>query len=67
MLIEAHLSDSNGAQGRANYIERDAEDYRRFLNEYGESIVAPYDHFFMREAAKRGNPEEIAAKILELG
>ena len=66
MLIEAHLSNSNGAQGNANYIERDAEDYRRFLNEYGDSIVAPYDHFFMKEAAKRGKPEEIAAKILEL-
>ena len=65
-LIEAHLSGQNGAQGSANYVERDAEEYRRFLNEYGDSIVAPYDHFFMQEAAKRGNPEVIAEQILAL-
>ena len=67
MLIEAHLNGQNGAQGNANYIERDAESYRSFLNEYySDSIVAPYDHFYMREAAKRGNPEAIAAQIIEL-
>ena len=60
MLIEAHLSGQNGTQGSANYVDRDAESYRTFLNEYGDSVVSPYDHFYMREAAKRGNPEAIA-------
>jgi len=27
-------------------------------------VVSPYDHFFMKEALKKGNPEEIAAKII---
>lgn len=29
-------------------------------------VVSPYDHFWMREALKKGNPEEIAAQIIEL-
>ena len=32
----------------------------------GGKVVSPYDHFFMQEAAARGNPEEIAMKILAL-
>lgn len=31
-----------------------------------QRIVSPFDQFYMKEAARKGNPEEIAAKLLEL-
>lgn len=50
-------------------MERDAESYRQFLDEHiegGPGVVSPYDHFYMKEAVKRGKPEDIAQKIFEL-
>ena len=71
-LIDEHLleSSADGKQVReATFVERDAESYRDFLNRQMSSegdVVAPYDHFWMRENVKRGNPEEIAQKIMDL-
>jgi len=49
-------------------VERDAESYRQFVNKQGsgDGMIAPYDHFYMKEALKKGNPEAISAKINEL-
>jgi len=66
-LIESHLSGVR-SEGNAVFVERDAESYRRFLDKQGsgETVIAPYDHFFMKEKLKQGNPEEISAKIFAL-
>ena len=43
-------------------MDRDAESYRKLMDTQLEksNVVSPYDHFFMKEAAKRGSPELIA-------
>ena len=59
------MADTSGSQ--ASFLPRDAESYRTFLDEMQrQRIVSPYDQFYMKEAARKGNPEEIAAKLLEL-
>ncbi len=66
-LIEAHLDQA--PEGSARFVPRDAEAYRSFMESLGKNgndVVSPYDHFYMKEAAKRGNPEEIAQKIQDL-
>ena len=63
-LIEEHLSSKPTQGGAAVFVDRDPESYREFLNKQMSSkgeVVSPYDHFWMREALKKGNPEEIAA------
>ena len=71
-LIEAHLASHAGEKvkkGSATMLERDAEAYRQFIDSMskpGDGVVSPYDHFYMKEALKKGNPEEIADKIFKL-
>ena len=68
-LIASHLSETRDShKGNAVFVERNAENYRQFVNEQGsgDGLIAPYDHFYMKEALKKGNPEEITAKIFEL-
>ena len=58
-LISEHLSQTS--QGSAVFVERDAESFRQFLNKQGaKGPVSPYDHFYMKESVRRGNPEHIA-------
>lgn len=72
-LIEQHLQlpnefgNVNEDMGRAKFVARDAESYRNFLNTSGaRGVVSPYDHFFMKESTRKGNPEEIAQQIFDL-
>jgi len=68
-LIDAHLSPEQKKEGSAVYVGRDAESYRNFIDEslrLAQQQASPFDHFYMQEAARKGNPEELAAKIFEL-
>jgi len=47
-LIDAHLGGDQS--GHAEFVTRDADSYRQFVNKQrGAEIVAPYDHFWMKE------------------
>lgn len=62
-LIEEHLGGSR--DGSASFVERDPQSYRRFIEAQssGETVVSPFDQFYMREAVRKGNPEEIYVQI----
>ena len=53
-LIEEHLSQSTQtSQGNAIFVERDADKFREFFKKQGgDGLIAPYDHFYMKEALK---------------
>lgn len=62
-LIQEHLEGTRA--GSATFVERDPESYRRFIEQQSskENVVSPFDQFYMREAVRRGNPEDIYAEI----
>lgn len=57
-------SKPKGRSKGVEFVKRDAKALRKFKNRPGDYVPA-YDHFFMREAVRKGNPEELFWKIYE--
>ena len=47
-------------------MPRDPKAFREFMTRSENQIVSPYEHFYMREALKKGDTEAIYQKIKEL-
>ena len=70
-LIKEHLTKlqknlAKPVKKGPNFVPRDPTSFRKFMTRPQNEIIAPYEHFYMREALKKGNPEGLYAQIKQL-
>lgn len=68
-LIQEHLDNlfsKEKTQAEPNFVPRDPTAFRKFMTRPDPLVVSPYDHFYMREALKKGDPQAIYEEIKKL-